>query len=229
MRRVFVLSVMASLLPVFAVAQGTKLWSVDRYDGCSAGRPRAWLFAAMAGWRPGRLLPCSIRPAGVMCGRLRRMRRARLMWGWAGAVAGSACGDAGGAPDGKATKVFEGKELGVQAVRVGSGWRAVICDFAGWEGLLGSGECGDCDGERGGGAVRSGADGGEAEVYLGCGAGLGRARLWLRVLRLRCIGWSLGGVACRRAMAKPSLLFKTADQHIRCLLAGAGWDALGGK
>ena len=37
MRRFFVLSVMASLLPVFAVAQGTKLWTVSRYEEMERG------------------------------------------------------------------------------------------------------------------------------------------------------------------------------------------------
>ena len=69
------------------------------------------------------------------------------------------------APDGKATKVFEGKELGVQALRVGADGRVMrrlrrMGRCIGWG-------CGGGEWECRGGGVRSGADGGEAEVSCG--------------------------------------------------------------
>ena len=46
--------------------------------------------------------------------------------------------------------------------------------------------------------------------------------MWRRGLRRWCI-------ACLRVEGKAEVLFKTADQHIRCLLMAAGWNAVGGE
>ena len=94
----------------------------------SAGRQMGWPCAAMDGWRRGRRSLCSIRRAGIMCGRVTADAAGKGYVGMGGTASGGAVvmkvAAAGTATDaGKATKVFESKELGVQALRVGGDGR----------------------------------------------------------------------------------------------------------
>ncbi len=177
-------------------------------------------FAAMGGWRRGRRLPCSMRPARATCGRWRAMLRGMAYVGLGGTAAGSAV-VMKVAPDGKATKIFEGKELAVQAVRVaadGSVLAATSPDGKVYR-------------------VPAGRAGAGASLRRWCSIRRRRRRsrsifgTWRWVRAVRCM-WRRGlrrwCIGCLRVGARRRCLFKTADQHIRCLLLGAGWDAVGG-
>ena len=117
-----------------ALAQGTKVWTVSRYDEMERGTaerggdPQRWRLEA------GPATSLLYETGG------------NYVWSVAADAAGNAYVGMGGtaaggavvmrvAPDGKATKVFEGKELGVQALRVGGDGQRVCGDVAGWEGL----------------------------------------------------------------------------------------------
>lgn len=210
MRRVFLIGLMAvaSLLPAFAGAQGTRLWSVGRYDEMQKGSTEGVAIRS-----DGRL------EAGPAASLLYATGKS-YVWSVAADAAGNGYLGVGGtasgsaavmrvAPDGKAVKIFEGKELAVQALRVapdggvlaatspdgklyripaGGGAPAVVFDPATTE-------------ERPK-YLWDVAVGKAGEVYVAAGA----PAVVYRV--------PAGG-------GKPEVLFKTADQHIRCLLLGA--------
>ena len=99
------------------MAQGTKLWSVDRYDEMEKGTTEGVAIRS-----DGRL------EAGPATSLLYATGK-NYVWSVASDAAGNAYLGLGGtaagsavvmkvAPDGKAAQVFEGKELAVQAVRV---------------------------------------------------------------------------------------------------------------
>jgi hypothetical protein len=211
MRRllVTVLVVGSGLMPGLVVAQGTKLWTVERYSdmekGTSEGvaiRSDGRLEAGPATsllYATGKSYVWSIASDGAGNGYL----------GLGGTASGSAA-VVKVTPEGKASQIFEGKELAVQVIRVagdgsllvatspdGKVYRiapgvgssaAVVFDPATteekpkylWDLAIGKG----------------------GEVYVAAGA----PAVVYRV--------PAGG-------GKAQVLFKTADQHIRCLLMGA--------
>src|SRR5271156_3412567 len=118
-RRVLVtgLVAVAGLLPGLASAQGTKLWSVGRYDDMEKGSTDGVAIRS-----DGRL------EAGPATSLLYATGKS-YVWSMASDAAGNGYlglgGTASGAalvmkvtPEGKASQIFEGKELAVQAVRV---------------------------------------------------------------------------------------------------------------
>ncbi len=211
MRRVWVtgLVLAAGLLPVLANAQGTKLWSVERYDEMEKGTP-----AGVAIRSDGRL------EAGPATSLLYATGKS-YVWSIASDGAGNGYLGLGGttsgsavvmkvAPDGKVTQIFAGKELAVQALRVaadGSVLAATSPDGKVYR-IVGSGGAAP-------NAVQVVFDpmtteekpkylwdlaiGKAGEVYVAAGA----PAVVYRV--------PTGG-------GKAEVLFKTADQHIRCLL-----------
>lgn len=210
MRRVFaagfVLFVLgAALLPVLAHAQGTKLWSVDSYDEMEKGSTDGVAIRS-----DGRL------EAGPAASLLYATGR-NYVWAIATDSAGNAYVGLGGttagsaavmrvSPDGKATQIFEGKELAVQAVAVlrdGSVLAATSPD---------------------GKVYRIPAAGGAATVLFDPSATAEKPKyLWgLAVGRDGAVYVAAGApAAVYRVPAgggKADVLFKTADQHIRCLL-----------
>src|SRR3984893_16830074 len=118
-RRVFAIGmvVAASLLSGLARAQGTKLWSVGRYDEMEKGTAEGVAIRS-----DGRL------EAGPASSLLYATGK-RYVWSMASDAAGNGYLGLGGtasgsavvmkvSPEGKASQIFEGKELAVQAVRV---------------------------------------------------------------------------------------------------------------
>ncbi len=212
MRRIgLVLAVAAGFGPAMgAVAQGTKLWSVGRYDEMERGSREGVAIRS-----DGRL---ELGPASSLV----YTATGSYVWGLAADGAGDAYVGVGGStagsaavmrvgPDGKAAKIFEGKELAVQAVRLGPGGALVVATNP--EGKV-------YRVPAGGGSAAVVFDpaltaekpkylwdvavGGDGRVYVATGAPAAVYRL------------PTGG-------GKAELLFRTADQHIRCLLlAGDG-------
>ena len=207
MRRVLLAGWCAAvgLLPVLASAQGTKLWSVERYEEMEKGSSEGVAIRS-----DGRL------EAGPAASLLYATGK-NYVWSLASDGAGNGYLGLGGttsgsavvmkvAPDGKAAQTFAGKELAVQALRVAADGSVLAATSP--------------DGKvyripGGGGAAQVVFDpatteekpkylwdlavGKAGEIYVAAGAPAG-------VYRVRAGG------------GKAEVLFKTADQHIRCLL-----------
>jgi hypothetical protein len=208
---VTVLVVASGLLPGLASAQGTKLWSVGRYDEMEKGTAEGVAIRS-----DGRL------EAGPASSLLYATGKS-YVWSMASDAAGNTYLGLGGTasgsalvmkvtPEGKASQIFEGKELAVQAVRVAGDGSVLVATSP--------------DGK----VYRVPASGGTAaspavvfdpamteekpkylwdlavgkggEVYVAAGA----PAVVYRV--------PAGG-------GKAEVLFKTADQHIRCLLVAS--------
>jgi len=102
-----------------AAAQGTKLWTTSRYDEMERGTTQGVAIRSDGRIEPGPATSLLYESSG------------NYVWSVAADAAGNAYMGMGGtaaggavvmrvAPDGKATKVFEGKELSVQALRLGT-------------------------------------------------------------------------------------------------------------
>jgi sugar lactone lactonase YvrE len=209
MRRALVMGLVAAagLLPGIASAQGTKLWTVGRYDEMEKGSTEGVAIRS-----DGRL---EAGPASTLVYATGKS----YVWSLASDAAGNGYVGLGGAasgstvvmkisPDGKAAQIFAGKELAVQALQVAADGSVLAATSP--------------DGKvyripRGGGAAAVVFDpamteekpkylwdlavGKAGEVYVAAGA----PAVVYRV--------PAGG-------GKAEVLFKTADQHIRCLLLG---------
>ena len=231
MRRIFALGVMASsLLPGLVAAQGTKLWSVDRYEDMAKGSAEGVAIRSDGTLEAGPATSLLYTTGGSYVWSIAADAAGTAYVGMGGSVAGSAA-VMRVAANGKAAKVFEGKELGVQAVRVGADGALVIATSP--------------DGKvywvPGSAAVASGSGAAvlfdpalteEKPKYIWDVAVIGQTAFIATGAPAAVYRVELGGVV-KGTIAKPSLLFKTADQHIRCLLAGpdgslwAGSDGAG--
>ena len=218
MRRVWLAGWLAAalLLPGRLIAQGTKLWTVSRYDEMERGTTEGVAIRGDGQIEPGPATSLLYETGG------------NYVWSLAADAAGTAYAGlsgtaAGGAvvmkvpPGGKATKFFEGKELGVQALRALSdgsllvvtspdgkvyrvpaagGDPAVVFDPAQtaekpkylWDAVQAAPPTG-----------AAGVRGQTGEIYVAGGAPAVVYRI------------PAGG-------GKAEVAFKTADQHIRCLL-----------
>src|ERR1700680_1684860 len=117
MRRVFVTGVMlAASLPGLVRAQGTKLWSVERYEELSKGSAEGVAIRSDGVLEAGPVTSLLYTTGGSYVWSVAADSAGNAYVGMGGSVAGSAAVMRVGA-DGKATKIFEGKELGVQALR----------------------------------------------------------------------------------------------------------------
>jgi len=118
-RRVFVIGLLAgaSLLPGFADAQGTKLWTVDRYEEMEKGEADGVAIRSDGGLQAG--------PAASLLYTTGK----NYVWSLASNSSGDGYVGLGGTAsgsaivmkllqDGKATQFFAAKELGVQALRI---------------------------------------------------------------------------------------------------------------
>src|ERR1700723_2768043 len=107
----------AGLLPGLVSAQGTKLWSVDRYDEMEKGSTEGGAIRSdgqlEAG--PGNSLVYATGKGYVWSMDSGAAGNAYLGLGWTSAASAVVMKVA---PDGKASSLFEGKELAVQAVKV---------------------------------------------------------------------------------------------------------------
>src|SRR5580700_6272898 len=120
MRRMWLVTVLvvgSSLLPELASAQGTKLWTVGRYDEMEKGSTEGVAIRS-----DGRLEAGPANSLVYATGK-------SYVWSMVSDAAGNGYLGLGGAasgsavvmkltPDGKASQVFSGKELAVQAVRL---------------------------------------------------------------------------------------------------------------
>jgi hypothetical protein len=205
--RVFGCVMAAALLPSFASAQGTKLWSVDRYDGMEKGSTDGVAIRS-----DGRL------EAGPATSLLYATGKS-YAWSVAADAAGDSYlglgGTASGAavvmkvsPDGKAEQIFAGKELAVQALHMAADGSLIAATLP--------------DGK----VYRIPRSGGEATVLFDPAATEEKSKyLWdLAVGKAGEIYVAAGApAAVYRVPAsggKAEVLFRTADQHIRCLLMG---------
>jgi sugar lactone lactonase YvrE len=215
-RRILVAVLVAgtSLLPGLASAQGTKLWSVSRYDEMEKGSTDGVAIRS-----DGRLEAGPANSLVYATGK-------SYVWSMASDAAGNGYLGLGGAasgsaavmkvtPEGKTSQIFSGKELAVQAVRVAGDGSLLVATSP-------DGKVYRVPASGGTGAAAPVvvfdpamteerpkylwdlAVGKGGEVYVAAGAPAAVYRV------------PAGG-------GKAEVLFKTADQHIRCLLlAGDG-------
>jgi outer membrane protein assembly factor BamB len=191
------------------MAQGTKQWTTSRYDEMERGTTEG---VAIGG--DGRL------EAGPATSLLYETG-GNYVWAVAADAAGNAYVGLGGtaaggavvmrvAPDGKAAKVFEGKELGVQAVRVGGDGRVYVATSP--------------DGK----VYRLGATAADAAVVFDPALTAEKPKYLWDVMEAGGDLYIAAGAPAAvyrvpAAGGKAEVAFKTADQHIRCLLmAGDG-------
>jgi hypothetical protein len=196
-------------LPGAAAAQGTKQWTVSRYDEMERGTTEG---VAISG--DGRL------EAGPATSLLYETG-GNYVWSVAADAAGNAYVGMGGtaaggavvmrvAPDGKAAKVFQGKELGVQAVRLGDDDRAyVVTSPDGKVYRLGAGAATGADAVP----MFDPAQTAEKPKYLWDVVQAGRGGDIYVAAGAPAVVYRVpaGG-------GKTEVAFRTADQHIRCLL-----------
>lgn len=210
MRREFLtqLIVAAFLLAGMANAQGTKLWTVDRYDQMEKGSTEGIAIRS-----DGRL------EAGPTVSLVYDSGKS-YVWSLASDNAGNGYLGLGGttansaavmkvSPDGKAAKVFEGKELAVQALRVLPD-RTILAATS-------------PDGK----VYRIAPDGGAATVIFDSATTEEKPKyLWdMAVGNAGEVYVAAGGPALVYKVpaggGKAQVLFKTVDQHIRCLMMEA--------
>jgi sugar lactone lactonase YvrE len=213
MRRMLVMMVLvagSSLLPGLASAQGTKLWSVGRYDEMEKGSTEGVAIRS-----DGRL------EAGPSSSLLYATGKS-YVWSMASDAAGDGYLGLGGTasgsalvmkvtPEGKASQIFEGKELAVQAVRVAADGSVLVATSP--------------DGK----VYRVPAAGGAAAPVVVFDPATTEEKpkyLWdLAVGKAGEIYVAAGAPAVVYRVpaggGKAEVLFKTADQHIRCLLLAA--------
>jgi len=210
-RRVSVIGLVlatASLLPGFVSAQGTKLWSVGRYDELERGSADGVAIRS-----DGRL------EAGPTASLLYATGKS-YVWSLASDAVGNGYLGLGGTtsgsaavmkvlPDGRAAQVFEGKELAVQALRmVGDG--SVLAATS-------------PDGK----VYRIPPTGGAVTVLFDPAMTEEKPKyLWdLAVGKAGEVYVAAGAPAVVYRVpaggGKAEVLFQTADQHIRCLQLGA--------
>ncbi|MBS1799027.1 MAG: hypothetical protein JSS95_04295 [Acidobacteria bacterium] len=187
-----------------AQAQGTKVWTVDRYDQMERGTA-----TGVAIRNDGRL---EAGPSMTMAYDSTKS----YAWSLASDAVGNAYLGLGGssagsaqlmkiAPDGKATKLFEAKELAIQAIAValdGSLLVATSPDGKVYRVPAGGGD---------GAVVFDPATTGEKPKYLWSVAQGGNGDLFVAT-------GAPAAVYRVPAGGKAEVLFKTADQHIRCLM-----------
>jgi sugar lactone lactonase YvrE len=213
MRRILVtvLVVGSSLLPGLASAQGTKLWSVGRYDEMEKGTAEGVAIRS-----DGRL------EAGPASSLLYATGKS-YVWSMASDAAGNGYLGLGGTasgsavvmkvtPEGKAAQIFEGKELAVQAVRVAGDGSVLVATSP--------------DGKVYRVAASGGASASSAVVFDPAMTEEKPKYLWdLAVGKGGEVYVAAGAPAVVYRVpaggGKAEVLFKTADQHIRCLLLGA--------
>ncbi len=199
--------VAAGLLSGFLNAQGTKLWTVGRYDEMEKGSTEGVAIRS-----DGRL------EAGPTTSLLYSTGKS-YVWSMASDAVGNGFLGLGGTaagsalvmkvtPEGKATQVFEGKELAVQAVRVAADGSLLVATSP--------------DGK----VYRVPAAGGAGTVLFDPSATEEKPKyLWdLAVGKGGEVYVAAGAPAIVYRLpaggGKAEVLFKTADQHIRCLLMG---------
>jgi hypothetical protein len=197
-----------------AVAQGTKLWTVTRYDEMERGTTDGVAIRSDGRIEAGPATQLLYATGG------------NYVWSVSSDAAGNAYVGMGGtaaggavvmrvAPDGKATKIFEGKELGVQALRLGTDGKMYAATSP--------------DGK----VYRLGAAAADAVVVFDAAGTAEKPKyLWDVVQAAAGAGGKAGDLYVAAGApavvyrvpaggGKAEVAFKTVDQHIRCLLMAA--------
>lgn len=211
----------AGMLPCLAAAQGTKLWTVSRYDEMERGQAQGIAIRSDGRLQPGPATSLLYQTTG------------NYVWSVAADHAGNAYVGMGGtaaggavvmriAADGKAVRVFEGKELGVQALRVGP------------DGKLYAATSPD------GRVYRLGATPADSAIVFDPAVSAEKPKyLWdiafAPDFKELYVAAGAPAVVYRvpiSGLSKPEVAFRTADQHIRCLLVatnGTVWAGTDGS
>ena len=204
-----VVVVLGGVLSCIAAAQGTKLWTVTRYDEMERGTTDGVAIRSDGRIEAGPATSLLYTTGG------------NYVWSVAADAAGNAYVGMGGTaaggavvmrvtPDGKAVKVFEGKELGVQALRLGSDGQMYAATSP--------------DGK----VYRLGAAPGDAVVVFDAAQTAEKPKYLWDVVQTPGKGGDIyvavgGPAVVYRVPAgggKAEVAFKTTDQHMRCLLMG---------
>lgn len=209
MRRFVVTGLLAAgtLLPMSASAQGTKLWSVERYDEMEKGSSEGVAIRSDGRLQTGPATSLVYASGKSYAWSVVSDGAGNEYIGLGGAVSGSAM-VMKVAPDGKAEQVFAGKELAVQALRMAADGSVLAATSP--------------DGK----VYRIPSGGGAASVVFDPAMTAEKPKyLWdLAVGKAGEVYVAAGAPAVVYRMpaggGKAEVLFKTADQHIRCLLLG---------
>jgi hypothetical protein len=195
----------AFLLPQIANAQGTKLWTVDRYDQMAKGSTEGVAIRSDGRLEPGPAVSLVYNPGKSYAWSLASDAEGNAYLGLGGTSANSAA-VMKVTPDGKATQVFEGKELTVQSVRVAPDGSILIATSP--------------DGK----VYRVPPSGGAAKVLFDSASTDEKPKyLWdITAGKAGDVYVAAGGPAVVYKLpsdgSKAQVLFKTADQHIRSLM-----------
>jgi outer membrane protein assembly factor BamB len=190
------------------MAQGTKQWTVSRYDEMERGTTDGVAIRGDGRLEAGPATSLLYETGGNYVWSVAADGAGNAYVGLSGTAAGGAVAMRV-TPDGKAAKVFEGKELGVQAVRVGGDGRVYVATSP--------------DGR----VYRLGATAADAVVVFDPALTAEKPKyLWDVVQGGGGDLYVAAGApaAVYRVPAgggKAEVAFKTADQHIRCLLMAA--------
>src|ERR1700722_301940 len=208
--RILTLVVLVSgVLPCVSAAQGTKLWTVTRYDEMERGTADGVAIRSDGRLEAGPATSLLYQTGGNYVGAGAADAAGNAYVGMGGTAAGGAVVMRVD-PAGKATKVFEGKELGVQALEVGADGRMYAATSP--------------DGK----VYRLGATASDAVVVFDSAATEEKPKyLWDVVQAAGAQGKSGDLYVAAGAPAvvyrvpagggKVEVAFKTVDEHIRCL------------
>jgi WD40 repeat protein len=208
-RSITMVFVGAMAVCVSAMAQGTKLWTTSSYDQMERGTTEGVAIRSTGRLEPGPSTSLLYESAG------------NYVWSVAADAAGNAYVALGGtaansaavmkvSAEGKATKVFEGKELGVQALRLGTDGHVYAATSP--------------DGK----IYRLGKTAADAEIVFDPATTAEKPKYLWDVVQAPGAGKPGDLYVAAGAPAvvyrvpadggKAEIAFKTADQHIRCLL-----------
>lgn len=204
----------AGLLPGLVRAQGTKLWSVERYEELSKGTAEGVAIRSDGVLVAGPATSLLYATGGSYVWSLASDASGHAYVGVGGSVGGSAAVMRVG-EDGKATKIFEGKELGVQGLRTMPDGSLLVATSPDGKVYRLAAAQSRAAGATDATVIFDPAKTDEKPKYIWDVAVIGQSVFIAAgapavVYRVDLSGASAGA---------PHVLFKTADQHIRCLLA----------
>jgi sugar lactone lactonase YvrE len=184
-------------------AQGTKLWTVTRYDEMERGTSSGVAIRSDGALEPGPAVSSVYQSGGNLIWSVAAGPAGTAYLGLGGTAAGSAVVMHVGA-DGKPTKALEAHELGVQALRAGAGGAVYAATSP--------------DGK----VYRLGATPADAAVVFDSTQTTEKPKYIWDVAQSGSdlyVATGAPAVVYRvSAGGKPQVAFRTADQHIRCLL-----------
>jgi WD40 repeat protein len=205
--RILALAVLASaVFPCGAMAQGTKLWTVSRYDEMERGTTSGVAIRSDGQMEAGPATSLLYETGVNYAWSVSADASGNAYVGLGGTAAGSAVVVRVGR-DGKGTRIFEGKELGVQSLRLGSDGHIYAATSP--------------DGK----VYRLGSKPGEETVVFDSATTAEKPKyLWdvAQAAGSKDIYVAAGAPAVVYRVpgggGKPEVAFRTVDQHIRCLL-----------